>query len=52
MRLSRPYLPSSSRNILYFRGLLLPKIVVDDLGGERTDAGMLGSAIYFANSSR
>ncbi|XP_072018547.1 protein mono-ADP-ribosyltransferase PARP4-like [Amphiura filiformis] len=33
------------------RGLLLPKIVVDDFGGERTDAGMLGSAIYFANSS-
>ncbi|XP_072018403.1 protein mono-ADP-ribosyltransferase PARP4-like [Amphiura filiformis] len=33
------------------RGLLLPKIVVDDFGGVRTDAGMLGSAIYFANSS-
>ncbi|XP_057306534.1 protein mono-ADP-ribosyltransferase PARP4-like isoform X3 [Hydractinia symbiolongicarpus] len=30
------------------RGLLLPKIVVDDYGGSRTDAGMLGNGIYFA----
>ncbi|XP_015749941.1 PREDICTED: poly [ADP-ribose] polymerase 4-like [Acropora digitifera] len=33
------------------RGLLLPKIVVDDFGGTRSDAGMLGSGIYFASSS-
>ncbi|XP_065907785.1 protein mono-ADP-ribosyltransferase PARP4-like isoform X2 [Dysidea avara] len=33
------------------RGLLLPKIVVDDFGGTRTDPGMLGSGIYFASSS-
>ncbi|XP_071800756.1 protein mono-ADP-ribosyltransferase PARP4-like isoform X2 [Asterias amurensis] len=32
------------------RGLVLPKVVVDDFGGERTDAGMLGSGIYFADS--
>ncbi|XP_057306524.1 protein mono-ADP-ribosyltransferase PARP4-like isoform X2 [Hydractinia symbiolongicarpus] len=30
------------------RGLLLPKIVVNDYGGSRTDAGMLGNGIYFA----
>lgn len=35
-----------------FRGLLMPKIVVDDFGGTRTDPGMLGSGIYFASSSR
>ena len=34
------------------RGLLLPKIVVDDFGGTRTDPGMLGSGIYFASSAR
>jgi len=34
------------------RGLLLPKIVVDDFGGTRSDPGMLGSGIYFASSSR
>lgn len=38
--------------ILSFRGLLLPKIVVDDFGGKRSDAGMLGSGIYFASSAR
>ncbi|XP_022100686.1 poly [ADP-ribose] polymerase 4-like isoform X2 [Acanthaster planci] len=32
------------------RGLILPKVVVDDFGGERTDAGMLGSGIYFADN--
>ena len=30
----------------------MPKIVVDDHGGERTDPGMLGSGIYFAKASR
>ena len=40
-------------SLLYvFRGLLLPKIVVDDFGGTRSDAGMLGSGIYFASSAR
>lgn len=29
----------------------MPNIVVSELGGARTDAGMLGSAIYFANSA-
>ncbi|CAG5134171.1 unnamed protein product, partial [Candidula unifasciata] len=33
------------------RGLLLPKVVVDDFGGKRSDAGNLGSGIYFANSA-
>ena len=36
----------------FFRGLLLPKIVVDDFGGERTDPGSLGAGIYFASSVR
>ena len=36
----------------YCRGLLLPKIVVDDFGGSRSDPGMLGSGIYFAASAR
>ncbi|KAI0229496.1 Protein mono-ADP-ribosyltransferase PARP4 [Lamellibrachia satsuma] len=31
------------------RGLLKPKVVVDDFGGQKTDAGMLGSGIYFAD---
>lgn len=35
-----------------FRGLLLPKVVVDDHGGTRSDAGMLGSGIYFASAAR
>ncbi|KAL4233481.1 Protein mono-ADP-ribosyltransferase parp4 [Mactra antiquata] len=33
------------------RGLLMPKVVVDDHGGIRSDPGMLGSGIYFANSA-
>ncbi|XP_071133573.1 uncharacterized protein [Mytilus edulis] len=33
------------------RGLMLPKVVVDDFGGTRTDAGMLGNGIYFASSA-
>ncbi|XP_070569266.1 protein mono-ADP-ribosyltransferase PARP4-like [Ptychodera flava] len=33
------------------RGLLLPKVVVDDFGGKRTDPGKLGHGIYFADSS-
>ncbi|KAK3773376.1 hypothetical protein RRG08_023253 [Elysia crispata] len=33
------------------RGLLLPKVVVDEYGGTRSDAGMLGSGIYFASAS-
>ena len=37
---------------IFSRGLLLPKIVVDDFGGTRTDPGMLGSGIYFASSAR
>jgi len=36
----------------YHRGLLLPKVVVEDIGGTRTDAGMLGYGIYFADSAR
>ena len=31
---------------------MLPKIVVDDFGGKRSDPGMLGSGIYFADSAR
>ncbi|XP_015745662.2 poly [ADP-ribose] polymerase 4 [Python bivittatus] len=34
------------------RGLLLPKMVVEDYGLERTDIGYLGSGIYFSNSIR
>ncbi|XP_071788645.1 protein mono-ADP-ribosyltransferase PARP4-like [Asterias amurensis] len=30
------------------RGLLLPKIVVEEYGGSRCDVGFLGSGIYFA----
>ncbi|CAH3018315.1 unnamed protein product, partial [Porites evermanni] len=33
------------------RGLLMPKIIVEDFGGKRSDAGMLGSGIYFASSA-
>ncbi|XP_033740043.1 protein mono-ADP-ribosyltransferase PARP4-like isoform X2 [Pecten maximus] len=33
------------------RGLLMPKMVVDDFGGKRTDAGMLGAGIYFASAA-
>ncbi|XP_025926285.1 poly [ADP-ribose] polymerase 4 isoform X1 [Apteryx rowi] len=32
------------------RGLLMPKVVVEDHGLERTDAGNLGSGIYFSDS--
>ena len=38
--------------ICIFSGLLLPKIVVDDFGGSRSDPGMLGAGIYFAGSAR
>lgn len=34
---------------IVFRGLLLPKAVVDDMGGSRTDEGSLGCGIYFAS---
>lgn len=30
----------------------MPKIVVDDFGGQRSDPGMLESGIYFASSAR
>ena len=42
----------SSFLLLLVSGLLLPKIVVDDFGGNRSDPGMLGHGIYFSNSSR
>ncbi|KAG8545369.1 hypothetical protein GDO81_021002 [Engystomops pustulosus] len=32
------------------RGLMLPKIIVEEFGGERTDVGNLGSGIYFSDS--
>ncbi|XP_040278398.1 protein mono-ADP-ribosyltransferase PARP4 [Bufo bufo] len=32
------------------RGLMMPKIVVEEFGGERTDTGNLGSGIYFSDS--
>ncbi|XP_066438251.1 protein mono-ADP-ribosyltransferase PARP4 isoform X3 [Eleutherodactylus coqui] len=32
------------------RGLMLPKIIVEEFGGERTDIGNLGSGIYFSDS--
>ena len=38
--------------LAFFRGLLMPKIIVEDFGGKRSDAGMLGSGIYFASSAR
>ncbi|CAM5073290.1 unnamed protein product [Natator depressus] len=43
---------SSVRNFvgILSRGLLLPKIVVEDHGVERTDTGNLGSGIYFSDS--
>ncbi|KAJ6662349.1 hypothetical protein lerEdw1_012513 [Lerista edwardsae] len=34
------------------RGLLLPKIVVEEYGLQRSDYGYLGSGIYFSNSIR
>ncbi|XP_064627264.1 protein mono-ADP-ribosyltransferase PARP4-like isoform X2 [Lineus longissimus] len=33
------------------RGLLPPKVIVDDYGGTRSDIGMLGSGMYFSNST-
>ena len=46
------YFKISIWNYIWYqlRGLLLPKIVIDDHGGKRFDAGMLGSGIYFARS--
>ncbi|XP_009997737.1 PREDICTED: poly [ADP-ribose] polymerase 4 [Chaetura pelagica] len=43
---------SSVRNFMGIlsRGLLMPKVVVEDHGVERTDAGNLGSGIYFSDS--
>jgi len=35
-----------------YRGLLPPKVVVEEIGGTRTDAGMLGYGIYFADLAR
>ncbi|KAM3935680.1 protein mono-ADP-ribosyltransferase PARP4-like isoform 3-T3 [Leptodactylus fuscus] len=32
------------------RGLMLPKMIVEEFGGERTDIGNLGSGIYFSDS--
>ncbi|XP_056417671.1 protein mono-ADP-ribosyltransferase PARP4 isoform X4 [Hyla sarda] len=32
------------------RGLMLPKIIVEEFGGDRTDVGNLGSGIYFSDS--
>lgn len=28
---------------------MLPRIIVNDFGGQKTDAGMLGGGIYFAD---
>ncbi|XP_010727343.1 protein mono-ADP-ribosyltransferase PARP4-like [Meleagris gallopavo] len=43
---------SSVRNFMGIlsRGLLMPKVVVEDHGVERTDTGNLGSGIYFSDS--
>ncbi|NXL52624.1 PARP4 polymerase, partial [Podilymbus podiceps] len=43
---------SSVRNFMGIlsRGLLMPKVVVEDHGLERTDIGNLGSGIYFSDS--
>lgn len=46
------WVPQLVVSFVLFRGLLLPKIVVDDFGGKRSDPGMLGSGIYFANAAR
>ncbi|XP_067947430.1 protein mono-ADP-ribosyltransferase PARP4-like [Watersipora subatra] len=48
------YHSSSRENYLGIlsRGLLLPKHVVEDFGGKRTDAGDLGNGIYFADDFR
>ena len=34
------------------RGLVMPNIVVEDFGVDRSDPGLLGQAIYFANAVR
>ena len=34
------------------RGLLLPKVVVGEYGGKRTDPGMLGCGLYFSDAIR
>ena len=39
-------------HVLIFRGLLLPKIVVSELGIVRRDAGLLGSGLYFGDRLR
>ncbi|XP_048454258.1 protein mono-ADP-ribosyltransferase PARP4 [Rhincodon typus] len=46
------YHASSGSNFvgILSRGLLLPKMVVENYGVERTDVGNLGSGIYFSNS--
>ena len=36
----------------HFRGLLLPKVIVEEFGGSLSDIGMLGGGIYFADASR
>ncbi|XP_069827927.1 protein mono-ADP-ribosyltransferase PARP4-like [Dendropsophus ebraccatus] len=43
---------SSSCNFvgILSRGLMLPKMIVEEFGGERTDIGNLGSGIYFSDS--
>ena len=38
--------------VFHARGLLLPHVVVDDHGGQRSDPGMLGAGIYFASAAR
>ncbi|XP_069615189.1 protein mono-ADP-ribosyltransferase PARP4 isoform X2 [Ranitomeya imitator] len=35
---------------IFSRGLMMPKIIVEEFGGERTDIGNLGSGIYFSDS--
>ncbi|XP_053398285.1 protein mono-ADP-ribosyltransferase PARP4-like [Mercenaria mercenaria] len=44
---------SKANNIvgILSRGLLMPRVVVDDHGGTRSDPGMLGSGIYFASAA-
>ncbi|XP_060597096.1 uncharacterized protein LOC132751015 isoform X2 [Ruditapes philippinarum] len=44
---------SKANNIvgILSRGLLMPRVVVEDHGGTRSDPGMLGSGIYFASAA-
>ena len=44
---------SSYQNMLGIlsRGLLLPKVIVSQYGGERSDYGKLGAGIYFASNT-